>query len=122
VRGAFNIAADPVLDPKQLARLLNARTVPVPARVVRAAADLAWRARLTPTPAGWLDMALAVPLMDTTRAREELGWTPNHDSGEAFLSLLDGLRDDAGLETPPLDKATSGPLRVRDLATRIGAR
>ena len=27
---------------------------------------------------GWVDMALGVPLMDTTRAREELGWTPRH--------------------------------------------
>ena len=30
-RGAYNVAAEPVLDPPELARLLGARTVPVPA-------------------------------------------------------------------------------------------
>src|SRR3954449_8566990 len=75
-RGAFNIAAEPVLDPDVLAEALGARTVPVPAAVLRAAAALTWKARLQPTSPGWVDMALAVPLMDTTRAREHLGWTP----------------------------------------------
>jgi nucleoside-diphosphate-sugar epimerase len=35
VAGAFNVAADPVLDPPELARLLDARPVRVPAGVVR---------------------------------------------------------------------------------------
>jgi hypothetical protein len=79
-RGAFNIAADPVLDGDALARALRARTVPVPPGALRAAASITWRARLQPTSPGWLDMALAVPLMDTTRAREHLAWTPRHTS------------------------------------------
>src|SRR5690349_6850042 len=66
-RGAYNVAADPVLDPDRLAEILGARKVPVPAGAARAAAAAAWRARLTPTPEGWLDMALGVPIMDTTR-------------------------------------------------------
>src|SRR4051794_33579261 len=64
-RGAFNIAAPPVLDPSVLARALGARTVPLPRAVLRVLADLTWRARLQPTPPGWLDMALSVPIMDT---------------------------------------------------------
>jgi UDP-glucose 4-epimerase len=119
-RGAFNIAADPVLDPDVLAEVLGARTVPVAAGVLRAAASLTWRARLQPTPPGWLDMALAVPLMDTTRAREHLGWTPRHTSVDAFLALFDGLRDRAGYGTPPLDPSAGGPLRVRELLTGVG--
>src|SRR3954464_10557941 len=63
-RGAYNVAAEPVLDPPELARLLGARTVPVPAAALRFGAAAAWRLRLTPTPEGWLDMALAVPLLD----------------------------------------------------------
>src|SRR3954467_15986192 len=55
-RGAYNVAADPVLDPEALARILGARKVRVPAAAVRTAAAAAWRARLTPTPEGWLDM------------------------------------------------------------------
>ena len=122
VRGAFNVAAEPVLDPPELARLLGARPVSVPAGVLRAGAALTWRAHLQPTPPGWLDMALAVPLMDTTRAREELGWTPRHSAGDALLDLLAGIRDEAGLDTPPLSPAGGGPLRVRELATGIGRR
>ena len=38
----FNIAADPILDPPTLARLLRTRTLPVPARAARAGATLTW--------------------------------------------------------------------------------
>lgn len=107
VWGAFNVAADPVLDPAELARVLGARTVPVPPGVLRALADLTWRAHLQPTPAGWLDLALNVPVMDTTRARIELGWTPRHTADEALLELLDGMRQGAGLATPPLRPAAT---------------
>jgi len=121
-RGAFNVAAEPVLDPPELARLLHARLVRVPAGGVRAAAALTWRLRLQPTPPGWLDMALGVPIMETTRAREELGWAPRHSAGDALLELLAGLRDRAGAHTPPLDPGSGGPLRLRELASGIGRR
>jgi nucleoside-diphosphate-sugar epimerase len=122
VRGAFNVAADPVLDPPELARLLDARPVPVPPRVLRAAVDASWKLRLQPTPPGWLDLALGVPLMDTTRAREELGWTPRHTAGEALLELIDGMRRGDGLDTAPLQAGGAGPLRVREFLTGVGAR
>lgn len=119
-RGAYNVAAEPVLDAPELARLLGARLVPVPAGVLRAAAEASWKLRLQPTEPGWLDLALGVPLMDTRRVREELGWEPRHSAGEALLELLGGLRDEAGVSTPPLDPATSGPLRLREFLTGVG--
>jgi UDP-glucose 4-epimerase len=122
VRGAFNIAADPVLDPDELGRVLGARPVPVPARVLRAAADLTHRARLQPTEAGWVDLALGVPVMDTTRARTELGWSPRRTSGEALLELLDGIAHGAGGPTPPMDANAGGRFRREELATGVGAR
>ncbi len=105
VRGAFNVAAEPVLDPDELARVFGARTIPFDARVLRALTDLSWRARLQPTPAGWLDMALAVPVMDTTRARTELGWAPRHRGDEALVELVDAMRRGEGFSTPPLEPA-----------------
>jgi UDP-glucose 4-epimerase len=42
-RGAFNLAADPVIDAAELARLLGARAVRVPIPAVRAALAAAWR-------------------------------------------------------------------------------
>jgi UDP-glucose 4-epimerase len=121
-RGAFNIAADPVLDADELARILGARKLPVPKRLARAAAGVAFAGRLQPSEPGWLDMALAVPTMDTTRAREVLGWTPRHSAEQALLDLLDGMRHGAGLDTPPLEPGNAGPLRAREFLSGVGAR
>jgi UDP-glucose 4-epimerase len=122
VRGAFNIAAEPLMDATELARVLGARPVPVPARVLRAAASLTWRARLQPTSPGWIDLARGVPVMDTTRARTELGWEPRHTAGDALLELLAGLGDGAGGPTPPLDRHAGGRFRHREFETGIGSR
>ncbi|HEX2192828.1 MAG TPA: NAD-dependent epimerase/dehydratase family protein [Acidimicrobiales bacterium] len=103
VRGPFNIAAPPVLHGDELGRALSARPVPVPAPVLRAAADVSWRLRLQPTPAGWVDLALNVPVMDTTRARQELGWRPTVGAGEALRELLEALADGKAAPTPPLE-------------------
>jgi UDP-glucose 4-epimerase len=119
-RGAYNVAAEPVLDAPELGRLLGARPVAVPARALRAAANATWRARLQPTPPGWLDMGLGVPLMDTTRAREELGWGARHSASDALLELLDGLRCSAGFETPPLARRAGGRLRLGEIPAGSG--
>jgi UDP-glucose 4-epimerase len=122
VRGPFNIAAEPVLDPAELARVLSARPVPVHPGLLRAGAALTYRLHLQPSEPGWLDMGLAVPLMDSTRARRELGWEPRHRADDALRELLGGIRDRAGIDTPPLARETSGPLRVRELLTGVGRR
>jgi len=122
VAGAFNVAADPVLDPALLGEILGARPVRLPTELVRRAVDLTWRLRLQPTPPGWVDMALAVPVMDTTRARQELGWTPRRSATDALLELLDGVRGGAGGPTPPLDRDAGGPWRAREVASGLGAR
>jgi UDP-glucose 4-epimerase len=119
-RGPYNVATEPVLGPAELGRLLGARPVRVPARVLRTAAELTWKAHLQPTPPGWLDMGLSVPLMDVSRARGELGWQPRREAGETLLELLDGLRRRDGGATPPLEAGAGGPLRVRELRTGVG--
>ena len=121
-RGAFNIAAAPTIDPQTFASHIGARTVPLPARVARTFTDLTWKARLQPTPPGWFDMALRCPIMDTRRAREELGWTPRHDALEAITEVLEGMAGTDGFPTPPLDPASSGPARSHEFATGVGAR
>jgi UDP-glucose 4-epimerase len=121
-RGAYNVAAEPVLDPDRLAELLGARKVPVPGQLLRGAAAITWRMRLQPSPEGWVDMALAVPVMNTTRIRDELGWQPRKTASEALLELLRGMRKQDGADTPPLESGGAGLLRVREFLTGIGGR
>jgi UDP-glucose 4-epimerase len=122
VRGAFNLAAEPVLDAHEIGRILNARPVPVPAWLARTGADLSWRLHLQPASVGWLDMALELPIMETSRARTELGWTPRYSAEDTLLDVLAGLREGAGLDTPVLSRETSGPFRIRELLTGVGRR
>jgi nucleoside-diphosphate-sugar epimerase len=116
VRGAFNIAADPELDGRRLAAMLGARAVTIPARIARAAASLAWHARLQPTSPDWLDLALGAPLLDCSRARAELGWEPRHTAEETVRELLGGLSDRAFAATPPLRHGG----RLAELAKGVG--
>src|SRR5947209_5222494 len=109
-RGAFNLAADPVIGPAELSRVLHARRLRLPASVLRGAAAASFKLRLQPTEPGWVDMALGVPLIDSRRARSELGWRPRFTATEALRELIDGIRHGADLDTPPLSRATSGPL------------
>ncbi len=122
VRGAFNIAAEPEIGVDELCELLGARSFPLPAGVLRGAASLSWKLRLQPSPPGWIDLALGVPAMDTSRAREELGWEPRVSSLDALEDLLRGMRHAEGAPTPPLEPTAGGPLRARELATGVGQR
>ena len=106
-----------------MAREFGALELPLPPSVVRALTTLTWKARMQPTPPGWLDMGLGVPLMDSTRIRTELGWTPQWTSMGALRDLLEGIARGADFDTPPLAHATGGPARVGEIAHgRVGAR
>jgi UDP-glucose 4-epimerase len=120
--GAFNIAADPVIGPEELAGMLGARLVRTSPRIVRAAAAVTYRLRLQPAEPGWVDMGLGVPLMSTERARLQLGWSPRRTATEAVRELIAGMRDGADDRTAPLARATSGPVRVREFLSGVGGR
>ncbi|WTG84874.1 NAD-dependent epimerase/dehydratase family protein [Streptomyces sp. NBC_01563] len=102
VRGAFNLAAEPVLGPRELADLLDARVVRVPAAVVRTALSAAWRAHAVPASPHLFDAVLRLPVLDCARAHDLLGWQPSRSSQEALSAFLRGVRGGAGLDTPPL--------------------
>jgi nucleoside-diphosphate-sugar epimerase len=120
-RGAFNIAADPVVDTGLLADIFGARIVPLPRWPVRAAVWLAWQLHLVPASPYLLDAFLLLPIMDTSRARTELGWVPRYSSREALKELLGGLRDGAGMSTPPLTRKVPGG-RGHEIRTGVGVR
>ncbi|EKU47566.1 NAD-dependent epimerase/dehydratase family protein [Brevibacterium sp. LS14] len=110
--GAYNICADDVLGPPDLATLLDhGRAVRVPTPLVRAALGIGHDARLVAADEGWLDMGVSVPLMDNAKAKQDLGWRPEHSASDAARDLLDGLREGTG--------AASVPLRDRDVADQV---
>jgi hypothetical protein len=96
----------------------------VPSTVLRPLMSLAWHARLQPVDTGWLDMAFALPLLDTSRARRELGWSPTVDAVTVLQEVLSGMRHRNSAGTPVLrartvvgalsDAVTRGPVGKRN--------
>lgn len=109
--GAFNLAAEPVLDARQLARIFGGRLLPVPLPVLRALAWASWRTGLIPMHPGWLRLADQVPLVDTSRARQLLEWQPEHDTRDTLRQFVVALaRGDSGPSAPL--RSGSGKLGV----------
>src|SRR3954447_13264571 len=115
------VAADPVIDAASIGEVLRARVVPVPGPLVRAGLTAAWQLHLVPAEPRLLDLALQLPLLDTTRIRTELGWSPNVSSVDALREALEGMADGAGAQTPPL-ASDSLAGRLQEGATGIGER
>jgi nucleoside-diphosphate-sugar epimerase len=100
-RGAFNIAAD-ALDARELTAVVGARPVPVPQDLARIVVEVLFRLHALGMSAGWFDVAVRTPVMDTGRARLELGWEPKVGTAEALRILLEGVVDDATSPSPAL--------------------
>jgi nucleoside-diphosphate-sugar epimerase len=88
--GAYNIAGDGVLTAADVAREFGALPVPLPAAPAQAAARAVVRLPFLPPVAEWVEAASRPSIMDTGRAREQLGWRPRYSALEA---LRDTLRD-----------------------------
>ncbi|MCH6160807.1 SDR family oxidoreductase [Streptomyces marispadix] len=121
-RGAFNLAADPIVDAEVLAGLLDARVVRMPLRPLRTALAASWHSHLLPASPQLFDAVLRLPLMDAGRAGRELGWTPRWTADEAVGAFLTGLRNVAGMDTPTLTRSLPGGGRLRELRTGVGER
>ncbi len=96
--GYYNLAADGEFTFTDLARELGWRSVPVPDVAVDVTAELVKRLPAMPSQAAWIQTARIPVTMDTTRAREVLGWTPQHDARATLHATVVGARE-AGLVT-----------------------
>ena len=83
--GAYNIAADDVVTGVDVARELGLRAVRIPGRPVAAAARAVSSLPFLPSGAQWVEAVSHPAIMDTTKAKTQLGWTPRH-------SAIDSLR------------------------------
>ena len=120
--GAFNVCADDVLGPQDLADILtsNGHYVEGPAGLARAALVTGHATGAVPADAGWLDMGMQVPMMDNARAKRELGWAPTHSAADALSELLTGLAEGSGHASPPLVPRNSENKNLRGTDRTVG--
>ena len=86
--GAYNIAGDGVLTAGDVAREFGALPLRIPAAPAQAAARTVARLPFLPPVAEWVEAAGRPVIMDTTRAREQLGWRPRYTGLEALRDTL----------------------------------
>jgi nucleoside-diphosphate-sugar epimerase len=80
-----------------MAKALDWYSVPVPDLAVRVAADLASRLSFMNAELEWAN-AIKVPvIMDTRKARRELGWEPLLDAVQTLLETVEGARMEGAL-------------------------
>lgn len=86
--GAYNIAADDVVKVADVVRELGFRPLAVPSRPVAAVARAITALPFLPSGAQWAEVLSHPAIMDTTKARTDLGWTPRHSALESLRESL----------------------------------
>ena len=86
--GAYNIAGDGVLSAVDVARELGLRPLRLPAGPTHLAARTVAKVPFLPSFASWVEAMSQPAIMDTSRAKTELGWTPRYTGLEALRDTL----------------------------------
>jgi UDP-glucose 4-epimerase len=90
--GTYNLAAEAPITVGDVADALGWRSVRIPRPALGALAELLSRAPLVPAQARWINAIRKPVLMDTTKARRELRWSPVHDARQTLLETVAGAR------------------------------
>lgn len=93
VPGVYNLAADGEITLSDLAHALGWYALPVPELAVDLTARIVSRVPLMPARTAWIG-ALRVPvLMDTSKAKMNLGWVPEHDAFDTLAQTVQSARE-----------------------------
>ena len=87
--GAYNIAADGVMSMSELAEALGACPVRVPRIAATAASEVIARVPFVPSALEWLHVGRTSVVMDTSKAKTQLGWTPKYTAAETLSALAE---------------------------------
>jgi UDP-glucose 4-epimerase len=91
--GPYNLAANGTLTMSDLARELGWYAVPVPDAAVEATAEIVSRIPSLPEAFAWVHTVRQPVLMKTDRAREQLGWKPEHTAKQTLKELVSAYRE-----------------------------
>ncbi len=86
--GAYNIAADGILTTADVAREFGLIPLPLPSGPARLAARAVSALPFLPPAAQWVEAASHPAIMDTTKAKRDLGWVPHFTALEALRGTL----------------------------------
>ena len=87
--GAYNIAGDGVVSMSDVAEAFGARPVRVPSLAMSAASEVVARLPFVPSALEWLHFGRTSVVMDTSKAKSQLGWTPSYTAAETLASLAE---------------------------------
>ena len=90
--GAYNLAGDGVLSLSEVGVALGARPVKVPRVAAVATSELMSRIPFVPSALEWLHAGRTSVVMDTSKARNQLGWQPKFSAAQTLSALADAIR------------------------------
>ena len=91
--GRYNLAGPGSMSIGRMARACGWWSVPVPGAAVAALSEVAGRVPGLPPEVEWLNAFREPTLMDTRKAREELGWKPEWDAEATLRETVAGARE-----------------------------
>lgn len=91
--GVYNLAGEGEIRVRDLARALGWRWVPVPRPAVSLGTATARRLSFASAKLEWAIAADTPVVMDTAKARRDLGWKPRHDAPETLAETVVGARE-----------------------------
>jgi nucleoside-diphosphate-sugar epimerase len=92
--GRYNLAGPGAMSVGRMARALGWLSVPIPGVAVTSLDELLGRLPGMPAEAAWLTAFRVPTLMDTRRAREQLGWAPQWDAEATLRETIQGAREE----------------------------
>ena len=92
--GIYNLAGEGTISFGDFASALGWYSVPVPNFAVEVTAEVISKVPFTPAEFSWINAARVPVVMDTTKAREKLGWEPEYDTQATLAETVMAAREE----------------------------